>query len=231
MRENGPAAFFRAASRRFRDAIEARRGQAGLIGVLCAQAFESFDKTVPALPHAAGLACERECSGCSRLRAVATAPEILLLAHFLYGVERGGAAKSDDEAQRPDHPSHCPLVENRLCRAHKLRPLACRGLACLGARDCDKLACAADDGEDNEASLSKPHLVVRSLVQNAMMNALRYEGMSWGLYEIAAGLRIVRDAPMAAREWLAGGDPLAPASAPEFDRQRAAAIFDTIDRL
>lgn len=99
-----------------------------------------------------------------------------------------------------------------------------------GALDCGKRACAAD-GEDNEAWPSKPHLLVRSLVQTAMMNALRYEGMSWGLYEIAAGLRIARDAPLAARVWLAGGDPLAPASAPAFDRQRAAAIFDTIDRL
>lgn len=230
MRENGPAAFFRATSRCFRDAIQARHGQAGLIGALCALAFDSFDKTVPALPLAPRLSCERECSGCSRLRAAATAPEILLLAHFLYGVERGAAAKSDGAAQRRDHLWNCPLVENGLCRAHKLRPLACRGLACLGALDCGKRACAAD-GEDNEAWPSKPHLLVRSLVQTAMMNALRYEGMSWGLYEIDAGLRFARDAPLAAREWLAGGDPLAPASAPEFDRQRAAAIFDTIDRL
>lgn len=228
MGENGPAAFFRTSSRSFRDAIEARRGQAGLIGALCAQAFDSFDKTVPALPHAPELACEGECSGCRRLGAVATAPEILLLAHFLYGIERRGAAESDGAAQRPHNLGNCPLVENRLCRAHKLRPLACRGRAGCGALDCDKLACAA---ADNEASLSRPHLIVRSLVQNAMMNALRREGMSWGLYEIAGGLRIARDAPMAAREWLAGGDPLAPASAPEFDRHRAAAIFDTIDRL
>ncbi len=231
MRENSPADFFRATSRSFRDAIKAHRGQAGLIGALCAQAFDCFDKTVPALPHAPELACEGECSGCSRLGAVATAPEILLLAHSLYGIEHGAAAESDSAAQRPDHLWNCPLVENRLCLAHKLRPLTCRGGVGYRALDCDKLARAADDGADNEASLPRPHLIVRSLVQNAMMNALRGEGMSWGLYEIAGGLRIARDAPMAAREWLAGGDPLAPASAPEFDRHRAAAIFDTIDRL
>lgn len=230
MGENGPAAFFRTTSRSFRDAIKAHRGRAGLIGALCAQAFNSFDKTVPVLSHAPELACDEERSGCRQLPAVATAPEILLLAHFLYGIEHGEAAESDGAAQRRDHLWNCPLVENRLCLAHKLRPLACRGGVGYRALNCDKLACAADGG-DNDAWLSKPHLVVRSLVQNAMMDALRREGMSWGLYEIAGALRIARDAPMAAREWLAGGDPLAPAAAPEFDRDRAAAIFDTIDRL
>ncbi|KAF2989440.1 hypothetical protein OGR47_13400 [Methylocystis sp. MJC1] len=242
MRENGPAAFFRATSRRFRDAIKTRRGHAGLIGALCVEAFDSFDKNVPvSASPALPVACEQECGGCLRLRAVATAPEILLLAHFLYGIERGAISPCDDgesaaaarhgAAQRPHDLWDCPLIENRLCLAHKLRPLACRGLAGDDELACDKLTCVAAAGEYGEASLSKPNLVVRSLVQNAMMNALRREGMAWGLYEIARGLRIARDAPTAAREWLAGGDPLAPASAPDFDRQRAAAIFDTIDRL
>lgn len=236
MRENGPAAFFRMTSQDFRDAIKARRGEAGLIGALCAQAFNFFDKSVPASAHASGkLACAGECPDCRRLRTVATAPEILLLAHFLYGIERGagreGVAASYSGAQAPNNVWDCPLIENRLCLAYKLRPLACRGLAGRHERACDKLDCAAAGGGDNEASLSNPHLVLRSLVQNAMMNALRREGMAWGLYDIAGGLRIARDAPLAAREWLAGGDPLAPASAPEFDRRRAAEIFDTIDRL
>jgi len=128
------------------------------------------------------------------------------------------------EAQRIAVRRDCPFIENGLCLAYRLRPLACRGHAAF-----DKEACIeAAAGENVKTAISTPHLVVRGLVQNAMMSALRGAGLSWGLYEFNRALHIASSTPDAQEKWIAGEDPLALAAIDEFDAGEAAATFDAI---
>ncbi len=235
----GPSAFFKAASRAFSDTIDSRRTRPELVALLCAQAFDSFAKNVAI--QAAGdpaLACHGECAACCRLRVVATAPEVFLLARFISVnaaafAERGilllkrieaadRALGALTEEQRMAAQAACPLIERELCLAYRLRPLACRGHAAF-----DKASClAAARGEAVETPISTPHLVVRSLVQNALMAALRRAGLAWGLYEINRALNVALSAPDALEQWLSGEDPLTSARIPDFDLIEAGAIFD-----
>lgn len=241
MREDGPASFFRATSRAFGETVAARRNQADLVGALCAQAFDMFEKNVVIQAEGApAIACHGECAACCRLRVVATAPEVFLLARFVdvnapafeaRGIdlsrriaEAAETVGSLDEASRLAARHNCPLIEKDLCLAYRLRPLACRGHAAL-----DKQACISTaEGDGDEATISTPHLVVRSLVQNAMMNALRQSGLPWGLYEITRALKIALQTPAAIEAWLDGEDPLSAALIPEFDLGEAASLFDGI---
>jgi hypothetical protein len=244
MTENGPASFFQATSQAFADTIVAHRSQGELVGALCAQAFDLFEKNVALQGEGApAIACHGECAACCRLRVVATAPEVLLLVRFVAvnapafdarGIslarriaDTAQAVGSLDEFARMAAKRDCPLIERDLCLAYRLRPLACRGHAAL-----DKQACiSAAEGEGDEAPVSTPHLVVRSLVQNAMMNSLRQAGLAWGLYEITKALEIASRTPAAIEAWIEGEDPLSPALIPEFDPGEAASLFDGIARI
>ena len=118
----------------------------------------------------------------------------------------------------------CPLIEGELCLAYKVRPLACRGHAAF-----DKALCvAAARGEAVETPVSASHLVVRSLVQNALMAALRRAGLAWGLYEVNRALNVALSAPDALEQWISGHDPLDHARIPDFDLIEAGAIFDAV---
>ena len=82
--EIGPASFFQSTSRAFGETISARRTRPELVALLCAQAFDSFTKNVAIQAEGdPALACHGECAGCCRLRVVATAPEVFLLARFI----------------------------------------------------------------------------------------------------------------------------------------------------
>jgi Fe-S-cluster containining protein len=240
--DGGPSAFFKATSRAFGETIDARRTRPELVALLCAQAFDSFARNVAIQAEGdPALACHGECAGCCRLRVVATAPEVFLLARFISVnaaafAERGimlldRVADADralgalSEDQRMAAQGACPLIERELCLAYKVRPLACRGHAAF-----DKASClAAARGEAVEAPVSTPHLVVRSLVQNALMAALRRAGLAWGLYEISRALNVALSAPDALEQWISGEDPLTSARIPDFDLIEAGAIFDAAE--
>lgn len=239
--EQSPSAFFNDMSRAFTQTIGSCRTRPELVALLCAQAFDGFTQNVAI--QAAGepaLACGGECAVCCRLRVVATAPEIFLLARFVSVnaaafAERGvllqkRIADADQavgglsEAQRLAAQYVCPLIESDLCLAYKIRPLACRGHAAF-----DKALChAAARGEAVEAPISTPHLFVRSLVQNALMSSLRRSRLAWGLYELNRALNLALSAPNALEQWISGKDPLTPARIPEFDLIEAGAIFDAV---
>ncbi|MGJ0452265.1 MAG: YkgJ family cysteine cluster protein [Methylocystis sp.] len=186
------------------------------------------------------LACHGECAACCRLRVAATAPEIFLLARFV-SVNAAAFAERDvmlfkriadadqaigglSEEQRMLVQYACPLIEGELCLAYKVRPLACRGHAAF-----DKALCvAAARGEAVETPVSASHLFVRSIVQNALMAALRRYGLAWGLYEVSGALNCALSAPDALERWISGQDPLARARIPDFNPVEAGAIFDAI---
>lgn len=204
----GPSSFFRSVSRAFDATIASRRQEPDLVGLLCAQAFDNFanNAAIQAQEQPA-LACQGECAACCRLRVVATAPEVFLIARFVSlnyeafaarGVSLSARISEADravggmtETQRLKVQYVCPFIEKELCLAYRVRPLACRGHAAF-----DRKACvAAAKGEATEAFVSTPYLVVRSLVQNAMMSALRRTRLAWGLYELNRALRIAITQP------------------------------------
>ena len=118
----------------------------------------------------------------------------------------------------------CPYIEAGLCLLYRLRPLACRGHASY-----DKNACvAATSGADADTSVSTPHLVVRSLVQNALMSSLRSAGLSWRLYELNAAVALALNSADAEQRWIDGDDPLLTAAIADFDAAEIGATFDTL---
>ena len=239
--DSGSSAFFKATSHAFSETISSCRTRPELVALLCAQAFDGFSKNVEIQAEGEPtLACHGECSACCRLRVAATAPEIFLLARFV-SVNAAAFAERDvmlfkriadadqaigglSEEQRMLVQYACPLIEGELCLAYKVRPLACRGHAAF-----DKALCvAAARGEAVETPVSASHLFVRSIVQNALMAALRRYGLAWGLYEVSGALNCALSAPDALERWISGQDPLARARIPDFNPVEAGAIFDAV---
>jgi hypothetical protein len=239
--DKGAAAFFRQTKTAFVETIAQRRGRAELVGALCAQAFDGFERNV--VIQAEGTptpACAGECAACCALRVVATAPEIFLVARFVEVnapafLERGidlrarvadmaAAVNGLAEKERLALRRGCPMLEGGLCLPYRLRPLACRGHAAFDRDACGKVTA----GEDVEIDVSTPHLVVRSLVQNALMSALRDGGFAWRLYELNGALQLALTRADALARWSAGEDPLAPAAIAEFDAREAATTFDAL---
>jgi hypothetical protein len=237
----GPSSFFRETYRAFGDTINSCRTRSDLVALLCAQAFDSFSGNVAIQAEGEpALACHGECSACCRLRVIATAPEVFLLARFVT-VNAAALAESGvnlierianadqtvggmSEECRLAAQIVCPFIQDDLCLAYKVRPLACRGHAAF-----DKATCvAAARGEAVEPPISTPHLVVRSLVQNALLAALRQSRLAWGLYELNKGVHIVLSTSDALEKWMSGEDPLECAMAPEFDMGEAGATFDAV---
>ncbi len=239
--DNQPAAFFRAMSEAFRETIDARRDRAELVGALCGQAFDSFEKNVAIQAEGTpALACKGECAACCALRVAATAPEVFLLTRFVavngsafaqrgLDLERRIAQMTEavrglSDQERLAVRRDCCFIEDGLCLAYRLRPLACRGHASFDREACGKAAA----GERVEAAVSTPHLVVRSLVQNALMSALRRSRLAWRLYELTQAAHIALSAPGALEQWMSGEDPLSAAAIAEFDYAEAGATFDVI---
>jgi Fe-S-cluster containining protein len=240
--DNGPAAFFNALSKAFGETLDLAGRQPDLIGRLCVQAFDSFEKNVAIQAEGApAIACQGECAACCTLRVVATAPEVFLMARFIAVNEnsflqrdmdiRARIAQTDAEAgglserARMSLRCDCPFIENGLCLAYRVRPLACRGHASFDKEACEK---AALGEETVEAAVSTPHLMVRSLVQNAMMSALRNAGLAFRPYELIGALNIALASPEALANWLAGEDPLSSAAIAEFNPGEAGSAFDAI---
>jgi len=239
--DTSPSDFFRAASNAFGETIDSCRARPELVALLCAQAFNGFAQNVAIQSEGEpALACHGECAACCRLRVAATAPEIFLLARFVSVnaaafAERGvmllkRIAAADraigrlSEEQRLSIQYACPLIEGELCLAYKVRPLACRGHAAF-----DKASCvAAAGGEAVETPVSAAHLFVRSVVQNAMMAALRRSGLAWELYEVSGALNCALSTPNALEQWVSGQDPLARARIADFDPIEAGALFDAV---
>ncbi len=239
--DNTPLALFKALQEAFGETIRERRGSPDLVKELSVQAFDSFDGNVAIqIQDMPALACHQGCAACCDLRVAATAPEILLIAQYVVatrpafariGVDLGERVARDaaitsglDDERRLALRRPCPFIEDSLCLIYRVRPLACRGHASF-----DKAACAeAMVGLNNEALVSMPHFLVRCVVQNALLAALRDAGLAWGLYELNSALDLALTNPGAEAAWRAGGDPLANSSIAGADAREMAATFDAI---
>jgi len=234
----GPQAFFDALKTAFAQTLARCGDRPEAVGALCALAFEAFEANVEGPQEGApALACRGECAACCGLRVVVTAPEALLLARFIGANAEGLAARGVDlpgrvaaldaevgaltEAERMAAARPCPLLDGGLCLAYRLRPLACRGHASFDEKAC----AAAAAGENVDVPVSTAHVVLRGLVQSAMMTAMREAGLAGGLYELNGALALALAAPQAAELWARRADPLARARLAEAEHSDPFAIF------
>lgn len=236
--DNTPLAFFGAMHSAFSGVVSQRENMVeGLLSI----AFSSFDGNVEIqTENQPKVDCSQGCVACCRLRVVASAPEVLLIAKFIRireqsfrqrGVnmeQRVAEADADtrglSEAERAQRKRRCPFIFKGSCTIYPVRTLACRGHASH-----DRRACAgAIAGDDSVIPISQPHLMVRSIVQNAMQSALLDHGYAWGLYELNHALHLaLADEEIEAR-WLNGEDVFSPAMINEVQWQEMANTFDAI---
>ena len=183
------------------------------------------------------LACGRGCDTCCTLRVLATAPEIFQIAAHIQADPHLSAILPDriqqanrhtqnlDESQRVALRQPCPMVVSAgECSIYPARPLACRSHVSFDLQQCKDAA----GGSAAQVPFSEPHMLVRSLVQNALQSALRDAQLAWGIYELNHGLTLALTIPGAFQQWLNGQDPLAPALVQEIDPQEMAETFDQI---
>lgn len=238
---NSPLAFFGAMHDAFADAMTQLHGRSGMVESLLSLAFGSFDGNVAIQAEGQPeLDCRKGCAACCRLRVVATAPEVLLIARFIRATEsalrvrgidlaqRVAEADADtrglNEAGRVKRKRRCPFIAKGACTIYPVRTLACRGHASHDRRAC----AAAMGGSDNVIPISQPHLMVRSMVQNAMQSAMRDAGYAWGLYELNHALHLALTDEGIEQRWLAGEDAFADALVGEIDMDEMARTFDQI---
>ena len=101
---------------------------------------------------------------------------------------------------------------------------ACRSHAFYDKHTCVEAAAGRADG----IPLSVPHMMVRSLIQNAMQSALRDAGYVWAAYELNHALCIALADEGCEAAWLAGADIFAPALVTEISLDEMANTFDRI---
>lgn len=242
--DNSPLAFFKAHKRAFAATLADSRSRPDLVQDLLTQAFSSFEANVRIQSEGQpAVACHKGCATCCTIRVTATAPEILLVARYVRVAaeplkqadvdlvqrlaDADAATRGLSEQQRVALRRRCPFIVKGVCVIYAVRPLACRGHASH-----DKHACIdAAAGRTQSVPHSGPHMMVRSLVQNAMQSALRDAGYAWTAYELNHGLLIALENAGSAQAWAAGEDVFGPAQVSEVSLEEMEQTFDRIDAL
>jgi Fe-S-cluster containining protein len=240
---DNPLALFKRLNAIFIDLIGPASLREGMSERLLDEAFESFEHYVKSALDGvdAVVACRGGCASCCTIRVAATAPEVLLIKHYLTKLEmaRGGEFVGDlvarieqahdatngvGELDRMEVGEVCPFIENGLCVIYSRRPLACRGHASFSEHACvDALS-----GEEVDVPISEPHMTARSLIQNALQSALRDAGLGWGIYELNHALIIALKDENCERAWMGGEDIFAPARIADVSQEEMAETFDAI---
>lgn len=239
--EHGALAFFKAQHHAFAATLAQWRDDDNLVHALMSQAYSSFEGNVAV--QAEGqlpIACHKGCATCCTIRVIATAPEALMLARYVRAAdvhlkhagidlrqrlaEADSATRGRDEKQRVALRRRCPFIAKGICVIYPARPLACRGHASYDKRACVEAAAGRLEG----IPLSMPHMMVRSLVQNAMQSALRDAGYVWATYELNHALTIALDDEDCESAWLSGADVFAAARVADISMDEMANTFDRI---
>lgn len=239
--EDGALAFFKAQHLAFAETLARWRGHDDMVPALMSQAYSSFEGNVAVQAEGQpAIACHKGCATCCTIRVVATAPETLMLARYIRvadaalkeaGIdlrqrlaEADSATRGLDERQRVALRRRCPFIAKGICVIYPARPLACRGHASY-----DKRACAdAAAGRLEGIPLSMPHMMVRSLVQNAIQSALRDAGYVWPAYELIHALSIALADENTESAWRAVADVFAPARVTDISLDEMAETFDRL---
>ncbi len=172
--------------------------------------------------------CRAGCSFCCYLTVEASAPEVFLIAGHLRATRteaqlallrerlrwtsatiRGLTPTGRVRAAVP-----CALLEDGLCSAHGVRPLACRSWNSRDVAACERVM--EDGGGDLRAVQDQRPLGVNAGIQAGLVGAVRRAGLPEDAdhrCELNSGLLIALDRPQAVERWVSGEDVLGPARA------------------
>jgi Fe-S-cluster containining protein len=184
----------------------------------------------------ARVACGRGCFYCCLVWVDATPAEILHLGNSLAGERREAALSAVlaglqqtgglSQQQRERFVSPCPMLVDKACSVYAERPLACRALAALDAKTCER---AFAQLSDELIDVPQPYILAGYGYRLALDGALKRAGLVYHPVELASGLATALTCLGAEAEWLAGGDPFAKAQRPPpsdpFDDPNARALF------
>lgn len=180
--------------------------------------------------------CGRGCYFCCHIWVDATPGELLHLGKSLAGerrepmlaalraaLEKTGAMSV---AQRDRFVSPCPMLVDKACSVYAERPLACRALASLSAKTCERAFVGLSD---ELIDVPQPYILAGYGYRLALDGALRRAGLDYRPVELSSGLATALTRDGAEAEWLSGGDPFAeaqraPPSDP-FDDPNARALY------
>ena len=167
--------------------------------------------------------CRAGCSFCCYLTVETSAPEVFLIAAHLRATRTGEQIEALKErlrrtstgvqgltpAGRVRAAIPCALLENNLCSAHGVRPLACRSWNSRDVGACESIM--REGGGDLRAAQDQRPLGINSGVHAGLLAALRRAGLPEDAArqcELNTGLLIALDRPQALEQWISGDDVL-----------------------
>ena len=185
----------------------------------------------------ANIACGRGCYYCCHIWVDATAAELLHLGNTLVGERREAALRALAAAlektggltveQRDRFVFPCPMLVDKACSVYEARPLACRALAAMDARKCER---AFVHLSDELIDIPEPFMLAGYGYRLALDGALKRAGLVFRPVEMNSGLATALTNSAAEAEWLAGGDPFLAAERPPpddpFADPNARALYD-----
>jgi Fe-S-cluster containining protein len=210
----------------------ARRSVAPLMEFVIANMTASMDRFADAK-----VACGRGCYFCCHIWVDATPAELLHLGSSLAGERRAQILEALGRAlektrglsveARERLVTPCPMLVDKACSVYADRPLACRALAALDAARCER---AFVHLSNELIDIPQPYVLAGYGYRLALDGALKKARLDYRPVELGSGLALALSRPEAQAEWLAGGDPFAPADrgSPDdpFDDPNARAIYD-----
>ncbi len=183
-------------------------------------AHRGFDQSLARHFRDPGIACRKGCAFCCHAYVAVSAPEALLAAQRLRSLPEPERTLAAARVREIDHRTRelaprdragrwipCPMLEDGRCRIYDVRPFSCRAEMSMDAGACESLAAGKD------ARVRSPALApaLKIMYSTALAVAARRAGLSGGVYEFNAALRIALDGDDTEARWLAGEDVFAAA--------------------
>ncbi len=185
-------------------------------------AHGGFDRSMTEHFKAKNVACRQGCAFCCHAYVSVSAPEALLAARTIRSLPEPRQTTALARIRETDDRTRglpledrigsgalpCPLLVDNRCSVYNVRPFGCRAEMSTDASACEKLVNGLDARKISPAL--PPNL--KMMYSSALAVAVKNVGLTAGIYEFNAALRIAVDSDDAEKRWLAGEDLFAPAA-------------------
>jgi hypothetical protein len=185
-------------------------------------AHRGFDRSMAEHFRAKDVACRRGCAFCCHAYVSVSVPEALLVARTIRSLpepRRSTALariREIDDRTRGRPPEErigegalpCPLLVDNRCSVYDVRPFGCRAEMSTDASACERLVNGLDARKISP--VLPPNL--KMMYSSALAVAVKNVGLTAGIHEFNAALRIAVDSEDAEERWLAGEDLFAAAA-------------------
>ena len=171
-------------------------------------------------PAAERPVCVRGCDACCYLHVVATVAEVVRIAAYVrdklsmneqivirHRIDREiEQTRGQTAEQRRTMRLPCPLLdtENRECKVHEVRPVACRGWNSLDLEICN--FDRKNPQRNTPARVNVTQCVLVNKVTEGYREALAGLGKNSQSLDMARGLKAAMDNPKAGEDWITGAE-------------------------